>query len=155
MARSKFIKKIQKSPDIVYKSRVITKAINMLMLSGKKSVAKDIIYGVLLDLNEEKKEARRIFEDAVKNVMPEVEVKGRRIGGANYSIPVPVKHDRAETLALRWIITSCRDKKGKTMRNRLVDEIKAAFNKEGNAILKKINTHKMADANKAFAFFKW
>jgi len=156
MPRGKIITKEQKEPDTKYKSRVITKFINMVMLDGKKSVALKIVYGMMDALQEEDaKETRNYFENAVKNVMPEVEVRTRRVGGANYQIPVPVKHDRAETLALRWIIAAAKGQKGIPVAKALTNEIKAAFRNEGSAIKKKLDMHRMADANKAFAHFKW
>ena len=155
MSRGKQANKIQRSPDPIYKSKVISKVVNMVMLDGKKSIAKTIINSMMDGLSEDKKESRKLFEDAVKNVMPNVEVRGKRIGGANYQIPVPLKHDRAETLALRWIIQVARNKKGKPMWEKLMDEIKLACNKEGGAMKKRIDTHRMADANKAFSHFKW
>lgn len=128
----------------------------MIMLDGKKSVATEIVYDMMENLEQkDAKEARKYFEEAVKNVMPQTELRSRRVGGANYQIPIPVKHDRSETLALRWIIESARSKKGKTMAQRLTDEVKMAYKSEGNAIQKKLNTHKMAEANRAFAHFRW
>jgi len=155
MSRGKITKRDQKLPDDVYKSRVLTKLINMVMLHGKKTVAETIVYGMMEGLSEDKKTARTMFEDAVKNVMPDVEVRTRRVGGANYQIPVPLKHGRAETLSLRWIVDASRKKSGKSMKERLLEEVKLAYAKEGSAIRKKEETHKMANANKAFAHFKW
>ena len=155
MPRGKVVKKEQKLPDNVYKSKVVTKLINMVMLHGKKSLAESIVYGMMEGLSEDKKEARNILEEAVKNVMPEVEVRTRRIGGANYQIPVPLKHNRAETLALRWIVQASRSRSGKSMKERLLEEIQSAYANEGAAIKKKEDTHKMANANKAFAHFRW
>ena len=125
------------------------------MEDGKKSVARTIVYEMMSNLSDDIKDARVFFETAVKNVMPEVEVRSRRIGGANYQIPIPVRHDRSETLALRWIIEGAKSRKGKPMVERLTEEVKMAYNKEGYAMTKKVNTHKMADANKAFAHFRW
>lgn len=156
MSRSGKLQKRIREPDQKYKSAVISKMINMVMYDGKKSTAEQIVYTAIEELNpEDSKEARKYFEDAIRNVMPQMEVRSRRVGGANYQIPVPVKHDRAETLALRWLVDSARNKKGRPMSKRLSDEIKLAYNNEGEAIMKKVNTHKMADANKAFAHFKW
>ncbi len=155
MPRSRKVHKRLKEPDSKYKSRVVTKLINMVMVDGKKSIARDIVYGMMENLDPDIKEARIYFETAVKNVMPEVEVRSRRIGGANYQIPIPVRHDRSETLALRWIIEAAKSRKGKPMVEKLTEEIKMAYNNEGAAITKKINTHKMAEANKAFAHFRW
>jgi len=155
MPRRKITKREQKLPDNVYKSRVITKLINMVMLHGKKTLAESIVYKMMEGLSEDKKESRNIFEEAIKNIMPEVEVRTRRVGGANYQIPIPLKHGRAETLSLRWLIEVSRAKKSKSMEERLLDEVKLAYAKEGTAMKKKLDTHKMANANKAFAHFRW
>ena len=155
MARGKITKRDQKAPDDIYKSRVVTKLINMVMWNGKKKLAERIVYGMLAGLSEDKKTARAMFEEAVRNVMPDVEVRSRRVGGANYQIPIPLKHGRAETLSLRWIVEASRAKKGKPMQERLLEEVKLAYAKEGAAIKKKEDTHRMANANKAFAHFKW
>lgn len=142
-------------PDFHYKSKVVSKLIQLVMESGKKSLAEKIVYGFIARLNEDQREARRIFEDAVKNVMPQVEVRSRRVGGANYQIPVPLKHERSEALALRWIVEAARSAKGKTIEQRLLDEVNLAFKNEGSAMKKKLDTHKMAEANRAFAHLKW
>jgi len=125
------------------------------MLSGKKSTAEGIVYFVLGKIGEDKKEALKVFEDAVRNVMPKMEVRSRRVGGATYQIPTPLKHDRSEALAIRWIIEICRKRKGKPMGDKLYEEIVAASKNQGEAIKKREDTHKMADANRAFAHFKW
>ena len=155
MSRGKQAIKREREPDAVYKSKLISKVINQVMLDGKKDIATNIVYSVLEKLSEDKKEARSIFEQAVKNVMPEVEVRPRRIVGAIYQIPVPVKHDRGEALAVRWLVDSARDKSGKTMIERLFDEITLAYNKEGSAYQKMQTIAKTADANKAFAHYRW
>mgnify|MGYP002725890813 CR=1 FL=1 len=155
MPRGKSINRKQKEPDAVYKSRVVTKMINMVMQGGKKSLAERLIYTTLGNLNEDPKEARKFFEDAVKNVMPDMEVRSRRVGGANYQIPVPVKHDRSETLALRWIIDAAKAQKGADFVTILTRELKNAYGGEGSAVKKKVDTHRMADANRAFAHFRW
>lgn len=152
--RSGAIKKRQLNPDIVFKSKTISKFINLLMLHGKKSLAEKIIYGSLDKINEDKKESLRIFEQAIKNVMPKNEVRSRRVGGATYQVPYPVKHDRAESLALKWIIESARKKQGKEMVEFLKDEILNAYNNMGDAIRKRDDVHKMAEANKAFSHLK-
>jgi len=139
--------------DSVYKSKVVTRMINILMYDGKKSIARGALYEVLNKLSEDKKEAAKLFEDAVKNVMPIQEVRSRRVGGATYQVPMPVKHDRAEALALRWIIEAARKKSGKTIVERLFDEIKNASTNMGDAIKKREETHKMAESNRAFAHF--
>jgi small subunit ribosomal protein S7 len=139
--------------DSVYKSKVVTRMINILMFDGKKSIARGALYEVLEKLSEDKKESAKLFEDAVKNVMPIQEVRSRRVGGATYQVPMPVKHDRAEALALRWIIEAARKKSGKTIVERLYDEIKNASTNMGDAIKKKEETHRMAESNRAFAHF--
>ncbi len=143
-------------PDFLYKSKVVSKIVRMIMLDGKKSVAEKIVYGFMKKISEEdQKEARRYFEEAIKNVMPEVEVRSRRVGGANYQIPMPLKHERSETLALRWIIDAARSAKGKDSIESFFNEVKLAYQNEGSAIKKKQDTHKMAEANRAFAHLKW
>ena len=124
------------------------------MLHGKKSLAEKIIYTSLNNINEDKKESLRIFEQAVKNVMPKNEVRSRRVGGATYQVPYPVKHERAESLALKWIVESARKKQGKEMVEFLKDEILNAYNNMGDAIRKRDDVHKMAEANKAFSHLK-
>jgi small subunit ribosomal protein S7 len=142
-------------PDFQYKSKVVSKLIQLVMQSGKKSIAEKIVYGFIEKLDADQRESRRIFEEAVKNVMPQVEVRSRRVGGANYQIPIPLKHERAEALALRWIVEAARAAKGKTIEERLLEEVKLASKNEGTAIRKKLDTHKMAEANRAFAHLKW
>ena len=142
-------------PDYQYKSKVVSKLIQLVMQDGKKTLAEKIVYNFIGRLNEDQREARNMFEVAVKNVMPQVEVKSRRVGGANYQIPIPLKHERSEALALRWIVDSARSAKGKSFEERLFDEVSLAFKNEGNAIKKKLDTHKMAEANRAFAHLKW
>ena len=156
MPRAKITNKRQKEPDTKFKSRIVAKMITEVMLDGKKSIATKIVYDMMDKLNnDDPKESRRYFEEAVKNVMPDMEVKSRRVGGANYQIPMPVRHDRSETLAIRWLVDAARSQKGTAMVTKLTNEIKAAYKKEGTAFSKKVNTHKMADANKAFSHFKW
>ena len=128
--------------DPIYKSRLVTKMINMLMVDGKKSIARSFLYEVLNKLSEDKKDATSIFEEAVKNVMPVQEVRSRRVGGATYQVPMPVKHDRSEAMALRWIIESARKKSGKNIVERLYDEIKNAHEGLGEAMKKREETHK-------------
>lgn len=152
--RSKQAKKRQIQPDIVLKSKTITKLINIVMLHGKKSLAEKIVYSSLDMLNEDRKESLRIFEQAVKNVMPKQEVRSRRIGGATYQVPYPVRHDRGEALALKWIVEVARKKQGKAMNEFLKDEILNAYNSMGDAIRKRDDVHKMAESNKAFSHFR-
>lgn len=156
MSRGGIIPKPPREPDARYKSKVIAKFINMVMESGKKSLAKRIVYEAIHALNpEDIKEAKRYFEEAVKNLMPEVEVRSRRVGGANYQIPVPVRFDRSETLALRWLIDTCKSRSGSPFADRLSEEIKLVYKNEGSAMKKKADTHRMAEANRAFGHFRW
>jgi len=127
--------------------------INTVMLSGKKSLAEKIVYGALSRLSEDRKDALTAFEHAVKNVMPMQEVRSRRVGGATYQVPVPLKHDRSEALAVRWIVQAARSKKGKSMEDKLFEELRNAQSNTGSAIKKRDDNHKMAEANKAFAHF--
>lgn len=147
------VKKRVISVDTIYKSKVVTRMVNKIMLNGKKSTAEGIVYSVLEKLNEDRKEATRIFEEAVKNVMPAQEVRSRRVGGATYQVPMPVKHERAEALAVRWLVDSARGKKGKPMSEKLYVEVKNAFDGIGDAVKKREDTHKMAEANRAFSHF--
>lgn len=139
--------------DAIYKSKIVTRMINILMVDGKKSTAQRSLYDALEKISSDPKEATAVFEQAIKNVMPMQEVRSRRVGGATYQVPMPVKHDRSEALALRWIINSVRKKSGKSLVERLYDEIKNASEGIGDAIKKKEETHKMAESNRAFAHF--
>ncbi|EKD95127.1 MAG: hypothetical protein ACD_25C00059G0001, partial [uncultured bacterium] len=123
------------------------------MQSGKKSIAESVVYGAIDRLNEDRKEGLRMFETAVKNVMPQQEVRSKRVGGATYQVPMPLKHERSEALALRWLITAARNKKGKPMEEKLYEELNNAYQSMGDAIKKRDDTHRMADANRAFAHF--
>jgi small subunit ribosomal protein S7 len=152
--RSGPVKKRQVNPDLVFKSKTISRFINLVMMHGKKSLAEKIVYGALDKINADRKESLRIFDQAIKNVMPKNEVRSRRVGGATYQVPYPVKHDRAESLALKWIIESARKKQGKEMNEFLKDEIMNAYNNMGDAIRKRDDVHKMAEANKAFSHLK-
>jgi small subunit ribosomal protein S7 len=152
--RSGPVKKRQVNPDLVFKSKTISRFINLVMLHGKKSLAEKIVYGALDKVNADRKESIKIFDQAIKNVMPKNEVRSRRVGGATYQVPYPVKHERAESLALKWIIESARKKQGKEMSEFLKDEIMNAYNSMGDAIRKRDDVHKMAEANKAFSHLK-
>lgn len=143
-------------PDIKYNSELISLFTNMIMWDGKKSLSQKIIYEALDIISETiKKPGLEVFAAAVNNVMPKVEVKSRRVGGATYQVPVEVDKKRGTTLALRWIREIARNKKGKSMAQKIADEIISAYNNEGESIKKKQNTHKMAEANKAFAHYRW
>lgn len=153
MARRK-IKKRNILPDFVYNSPVVAKFINHIMKKGKKTIARKIVYDSFDIIKEKtKKEPFEIFDSAIKNTSPLLEMKSKRIGGATYQIPVEVKNDRKIALAIRWIIQGARSQKGKPMRIKLAEEIMAAANNQGWAIRKKENVHKMAEANRAFAHF--
>ncbi|MGE5309070.1 MAG: 30S ribosomal protein S7 [Deltaproteobacteria bacterium] len=143
--------------DPKFNSKIVNKFISMVMVEGKKSVAEDIVYGafekVKTVLNEP--DALKIFHKAIDNVRPRLEVKPRRVGGATYQVPIEVKQDRGASIALRWIRDYARNRKGKSMEDKLADELIAAYKGEGAAIKKRDDTHKMADSNKAFAHFRW
>ncbi len=143
-------------PDPVYKSKVVTKFINGLMLDGKKNVATKIFYDAL-DLIEKKTEEKgiEVFEKAIENIKPVLEVKSRRVGGATYQVPVEVRPIRQQTLAIRWIIMFARKRSERTMVERLANELIDAANSRGAAYKKKEDTYKMAEANKAFAHYRW
>lgn len=143
-------------PDPVYKSVVVTKLVNQIMLDGKKSIAEKIIYDAF-DIIREKtgKEPIEVFEQAMQNVMPVLEVKARRVGGANYQVPVEVRPDRRQTLAIRWLVNFSRNHAGRTMEEKLANEIMDAAANTGATIKKKEDTLKMAEANKAFAHYRW
>lgn len=148
------IKKHLLEPDVRFQSPLISKFINYIMLNGKKTVAERIVYGAL-DAATAKLGGQQldIFNQALKNVGPLVEVKSKRIGGANYQVPMEVSRERKDTLAMRWIIDASRGSKGRPMAEKLASELINAFNGEGSAMKKKDDTHRMAEANKAFAHF--
>ncbi len=143
-------------PDPVYNSVVLTKFINQVMLDGKKGTAESIVYGAL-DIVKEKtgKDPLEVFEEAMKNVMPVLEVKARRVGGANYQVPIEVRADRRQTLGIRWLVMFARKRGGKTMEEKLAGELMDAANNTGAAVKRREDTHKMAEANKAFAHYRW
>ena len=143
-------------PDPLYNSKLVTRLINNIMYDGKKGVAQKIVYGAF-DIVREKtgKEPIEVFEEAMENVMPQLEVKARRVGGATYQVPMEVSPERRQTLGLRWITTYSRARSEKTMKERLAGEILDALNGTGGAAKKREDTHKMAEANKAFAHYRW
>ncbi len=143
-------------PDPVYRSKTLTKLINQMMQQGKKSLSEGIIYGAM-DIIKEKtgKNPLEVFETAMKNVMPVLEVKARRVGGANYQVPIEVRHDRRQTLAIRWLTKYSRDRAGRAMEEKLANEIMDAAAGTGASVKKREDTHKMAEANKAFAHYRW
>ena len=142
--------------DPVYKNKIVTKLINNIMLDGKKGVAQKIVYGAFEQVAEQTgKDALEVFDEAMNNVMPELEVKARRIGGSTYQVPIEVRPDRRQALALRWLTTYSRARGEKTMKERLANEIMDAANNTGSSVKKKEDMHKMAEANKAFAHYRW
>ena len=142
--------------DPVYNSKLVTRLVNSIMLDGKKGVAQKIVYGAF-DIVAEKtgKDALDAFTEALENIMPVLEVKSRRVGGATYQVPMAVRPERRQTLGLRWLTAYARARSEKTMRERLAGEIMDALNNTGGACKKRDDTHKMAEANKAFAHFRW
>lgn len=159
MSRNKLITKRVIDPDPIYNSLTVTRFINRVMESGKKTVAQKIVYNALEEIGTKtKKPALEVFESAINNVSPRVEVRPRRVGGANYQVPVEVRGDRKEALAIRWIIKAAHDRPSReyhTMKDKLVAELIDASNNIGAAIKKREDTLRMADANKAFAHFRW
>lgn len=156
MPRKGPVTKRQVLPDPVYGSRMAAKFINRLMFDGKKSVAERIFYEALEALADKSKEDPiRAFEKALDNVRPHLEVKSRRVGGATYQVPMEVRPDRQSALAIRWVINYARSRGEKGMVDRLSGELLDAFNNRGGAVKKKEETHKMAEANKAFAHYRW
>ncbi len=143
-------------PDPIYKSKLVTRLINHIMIDGKRGVAQSILYNAFnLVQDRSGKEPMEIFEQAIKNIMPVLEVKARRVGGANYQVPIEVKPDRRTTLGLRWLVNYSRLRGEKTMEERLAFEIVDASNNTGASVKKREDTHKMAEANKAFAHYRW
>jgi small subunit ribosomal protein S7 len=156
MSRRTAIQKRPIPPDYVYNSRLVSMMIRRIMKNGKKSVASRIIYDAMKTIEERTgSDALETFEKAVKNVTPLVEVKGRRVGGATYQVPMEVRPDRGTSLALRWITQFARSRSGKTMAMKLANELMDAANETGNAIRKREETHRMAEANKAFAHYRY
>jgi len=156
MSRRHAATKREVTPDAKYNDVVVAKFMNSLMYDGKKSVAEEILYGAMSELeNKIKKPALDVFKEALNNVKPLVEVRSRRVGGATYQVPTEVRPDRQQALAIRWIIGAARDRSENTMEERLFNELQDAYNNRGTAIRKREDTHRMADANKAFAHFKW
>ena len=143
-------------PDPIYNSKIVTKLVNQIMLDGKKGIAQKIVYKAFEIVSETlNKDPLTAFEEALNNIMPILEVKARRGGGATYQVPVEIKSDRRQTLALRWLVLYSRKRSERTMYERLANEIMDAINNTGGSIKKKEETHKMAEANKAFAHYKW
>ena len=156
MPRRGFIPKREVLADPIYKSVVVTKLINQVMLDGKRGVAQKAVYDAFELINEKTgKDALEAFEQAMNNIMPVLEVKARRVGGSTYQVPIEIRAERRQTLGLRWLVSYARHRGERTMAERLAGEIMDACNEQGNAVKKKEDTHKMAEANKAFAHYRW
>ena len=142
--------------DPIYNSKKVTKLINQIMLDGKKGAAEKAVYGAF-DIIAEKtgKDALEVYEEALKNVMPVLEVKARRVGGANYQVPIEIRPERRQTLAIRWLVINTRKRSEREMASRLAAELMDAYNNAGGSVKKKEDTHRMAEANKAFAHFRF
>ena len=156
MPRKGHIQKRDVLPDPLYKNKVVTKLVNNIMLDGKRGTAQKIVYGAFEQVAAKTgKDAVEVFEEAMNNIMPALEVKARRIGGATYQVPIEVRPERRQTLALRWITLYSRKRGEKTMQDRLANEIMDAANSTGASVKKKEDMHKMAESNKAFAHYRW
>ena len=156
MPRKGHVAKRDVLPDPMYNSKIVTKLVNNIMMDGKKGIAQKIVYGAFDIIAEKtKKEPVSVFEEALKNIMPLLEIKARRVGGATYQVPIEVHPARRQTLGLRWLTLYSRKRGEKTMRERLAAELLDAVNNTGASVKKREETHKMAEANKAFAHYKW
>jgi small subunit ribosomal protein S7 len=156
MSRRRAAVKREVLPDAKFGDAVVTKFMNCLMYEGKKSVAESIVYGAFERIAKRSgADPLRVFHDALTNVRPAVEVRSRRVGGATYQVPVEVRSDRSQALAIRWLISSSRERSEHTMEERLSGELLDAANSRGNAVKKREDTHRMADANKAFSHYRW
>jgi small subunit ribosomal protein S7 len=155
MSRKKATKR-EIEPDFIYNSISVARLINKIMRKGKKSVARKVVYNAFDVIKEKtKKDPLKVFEEAINNASPLVEVRPKRVGGATYQVPTEVKGDRKETLAMRWIIEAAKAKKGKPMKEKLAEELIEAADNKGTAVKRKENTHRMAEANRAFAHFRF
>lgn len=156
MSRRHAAEKRQVLPDPKYGDLVITKFVNSLMFHGKKSIGENIVYSALEEIeNKAKTDPVKLFHEALDNVKPSVEVRSRRVGGATYQVPVEVRAERAQALAIRWLISNARKRSERTMKERLSGELLDAANNRGNSVKKREDTHKMAEANKAFSHYRW
>lgn len=156
MPRRRVVSKRKVIPDPMYGSESITRFMNIVMEDGKKAVAESIVYGAFDTISERtREEPLRVFERAIENCQPMVEVKSRRVGGANYQVPVEVRIERRASLAMRWLVQYARERSGKTMREKLANELIEASHNRGNAVKKRDDVHRMAEANKAFAHYRW
>ncbi|MCY0887435.1 MAG: 30S ribosomal protein S7 [Alicyclobacillaceae bacterium] len=143
-------------PDPIYSNKMVTRLINKVMLDGKRGTAQKIVYSALDTVRERSgKDPMEVFEAAMRNIMPVLEVKARRVGGSNYQVPIEVRPDRRSTLGLRWLVNYARLRGEKTMEQKLANELMDAFNNTGGAVKKREDTHRMAEANKAFAHYRW
>ncbi|KIL52267.1 MULTISPECIES: 30S ribosomal protein S7 [Jeotgalibacillus] len=156
MPRKGAVAKRDVLPDPIYNSKLVTRLINKIMVDGKRGTAQKILYSAFNVIQERSgKDALEVFDQALKNIMPVLEVRARRVGGANYQVPVEVRPERRTTLGLRWLVDHSRKRGEKTMQERLANEILDAANNTGAAVKKREDTHKMAEANKAFAHYRW
>ena len=156
MPRRGFIPKREVLADPIYHSVVVTKLINQLMLDGKRGVAQKAVYDAFEQVsNKTGRDAGEVFTQAMENIMPVVEVKARRVGGSTYQVPIEIRPERRQTLGLRWLVSYARSRSERTMSERLAGEVMDAANAAGNAVKKKEDTHKMAEANRAFAHYRW
>ncbi len=156
MPRRGNVPKREVLPDPIYSSILVTKLVNSIMLDGKKGVAQKVVYDAFDTIKEKTgKEPMEVFEAAMENIMPSLEIKARRVGGATYQVPMEVRPARRQTLALRWLTAYSRSRSEKNMADRLAGEIMDAANNTGNSVKKREDTHKMAEANKAFAHYRW
>lgn len=156
MSRRHVAAKREILPDPKYQDRTVAKFINMVMSRGKKAVAEKIVYGALIEVQQKGKgEALDVFKTALENVEPKVEVKSRRVGGATYQVPIEVRQNRRLALAMRWLVDAARKRSEKTMGKRLAGEVLDAFENRGTAVKKREDTHKMAEANRAFSHYRW
>ena len=143
-------------PDPIYNSKVVTKLVNQIMLDGKKGIAQGIVYDAFNKMQEKTgQDAMEVFNQAMANVMPVLEVKARRVGGSNYQVPIEIRPERRQTLAIRWIVLNARKRSEREMADRLANELIDAMNNTGGSVKKKDDTHRMAEANKAFAHYRW
>lgn len=156
MPRKGHVSKREVLPDPLYKSKVVTKLINAIMLDGKKGVSQRIVYGAFSQVAEKRdSDAMESFEEALNNIMPVLEVKARRVGGATYQVPMEIRPERRQALGIRWLVLYSRKRNERRMEDRLANEILDALNNAGGAVKKKEETHKMAEANKAFSHYKF
>ena len=156
MSRRRRAEKREILPDPKFKDLVLSKFMNNLMFDGKKSISEKIVYGAFDEIESKmKRSPLEVFHEALDNIKPSIEVRSRRVGGATYQVPVEVRPQRREALAIRWLIRASRDRNEKTMKDRLASELIDAVNTRGSAVKKKEDTHKMAEANKAFSHYRW